>query len=61
MQPILNELYARVAMDGKFLEGVIGGNVARVDEFTRRLWGIYEEVYESDANAENGAVSARFE
>ncbi|PWN25270.1 glutathione synthase [Jaminaea rosea] len=55
LQPILNELYATVALDGAFLAKVIGGNVAKVDDFTRRLWGIYEEVYEDDNGAETGA------
>lgn len=44
LQPILNELYARVALDDAFLEKVIGGNVAKVDDFQKELWNIYKTV-----------------
>lgn len=44
LQSTLNELYARVALDDAFLERVIGGNVAQVDEFQRGLWDVYKQV-----------------
>lgn len=44
LQGILNELYARVALDDDFLQRVIGGNVAKVDEFQHGLWQVYQEV-----------------
>ncbi|CAO1624172.1 unnamed protein product [Parajaminaea phylloscopi] len=46
LQPILNELYAAVALDDAFLERVVGGNVAQVDEFQRGLWEVYKSVRE---------------
>ncbi|CAO1623342.1 unnamed protein product [Sympodiomycopsis kandeliae] len=44
LQPILNELYSRVALDDAFLTRVIGGNVAKVDEFQKQLWEVYQTV-----------------
>lgn len=43
IQGILNELYARVAVDDAFLERVIGKMVAPVDDFTRGLWEVYSK------------------
>lgn len=44
LQPLLNELYARVALEDAFLERVIGGNVAKVDDFQKGLWEVYRQV-----------------
>ena len=46
LQPIFNRLYAAVASDTEFLREVIGGSVARVDDFQRRLYAIFERVLE---------------
>ncbi|PWN18071.1 glutathione synthase [Microstroma glucosiphilum] len=43
IQGVLNELYARVAVDDVFLERVIGKMVAPVDDFTRGLWEVYSK------------------
>ena len=59
LQPLLNELYARVALDKDFMTKVIGGNVTKVDDFTRRLWDIYDDVYVNSSH-EDGPVSTRF-
>lgn len=58
LQPLLNELYARVALDKDFMTKVIGGNVTKVDDFTRRLWDIYDDVYVNSSH-EDGPVSTR--
>lgn len=44
LQPLFNRLYARVACDPEFLREVIGGSVARVDDFQRHLFEIFERV-----------------
>lgn len=40
IQKLYNHLYAAIASDHAFLEKVIGGNVAQVDDFQRELWNI---------------------
>ncbi|GAA5886687.1 hypothetical protein JCM6882_005857 [Rhodosporidiobolus microsporus] len=44
LQPLYNELYARVTGDDEFLEEVVGGAVAKVDEFQGRLYEIWKAV-----------------
>lgn len=44
VQKAYNALYACIAADFDFLEKVVGGNVARVDEFQGELWRIAREV-----------------
>ncbi|KDN51431.1 glutathione synthase [Tilletiaria anomala UBC 951] len=45
LQPILNELYARVALDHQFLEDVyVKQNVIHVDDFQAKLWDVYQNV-----------------
>lgn len=44
MQPLYNDLYARVTVDDEFLDEVVGGAVAKVDEFQGRLYEIYKQV-----------------
>jgi hypothetical protein len=44
LQPLYNEVYARVTNDDEFLESVIGGAVAKVDHFQGELWNIYKAV-----------------
>lgn len=48
IQPIYNALYARVALDWEFLDRVMGGSVAKVDDFQGELWrgwkGIRDEL-----------------
>ncbi|WFD31655.1 glutathione synthase [Malassezia sp. CBS 17886] len=44
LQPLYNKLYARVAMDDAFLADVLEGSVAKVDEFQRRLYEIWQTV-----------------
>ncbi|GAA5986277.1 hypothetical protein JCM11641_004876 [Rhodosporidiobolus odoratus] len=44
LQPLYNALYARVTADDDFLEEVVGGAVAKVDEFQRRLYEIWKTV-----------------
>ncbi|GAA5937671.1 glutathione synthase [Sporobolomyces koalae] len=44
LQPIYNELYARITTSHAFLARVIGGTVQRVDEFQRQLYDIYSTV-----------------
>lgn len=46
LQPLFNQLYAKVALDDAFLEQVIGGAVAKVDDFQRRLYEIWLRVRE---------------
>ncbi|WFD33264.1 glutathione synthase [Malassezia cuniculi] len=46
LQPLYNKLYSRVASDHDFIREVIGGAVARVDDFQRRLYEIFERVLE---------------
>jgi len=38
IQPVYNALYARIALDWDFLDRVMGGSVAKVDEFQGELW-----------------------
>lgn len=56
LQPILNELYARVALDDAFLEKVIGGSVAKVDEFQNGLWKIYRQVRDEGLEPVSNAI-----
>ncbi|BGP18187.1 hypothetical protein JCM10213_009031 [Rhodosporidiobolus nylandii] len=44
LQPLYNQLYARITADDEFLEEVVGGAVAKVDEFQRRLYEIWRRV-----------------
>ena len=44
LQEIYNSLYASVTVDKDFLEDVIGGGVALVDEFQGRLYEIWRTV-----------------
>ncbi|GAA5825314.1 hypothetical protein JCM11251_006933 [Rhodosporidiobolus azoricus] len=44
LQPLYNELYARVTADDEFLEEVVGGAVAKVDEFQGKLYEIWKAV-----------------
>jgi glutathione synthase len=46
LQPLYNEVYAKVANDDAFLESVIGGAVAKVDVFQGELWNIYKTIRE---------------
>ena len=46
IQQAYNAIYAQIACDFPFLEKVIGGNVAKVDEFQRGLWEIAKKVKE---------------
>lgn len=57
LQPICNELYARIAMDHEFLERVfVGLNVVKVDDFQERLWQVYTRVRQ-EGSAQVGIVS----
>ena len=38
IQPLYNALYARIALDWEFLDKVMGGSVAKVDDFQGELW-----------------------
>lgn len=43
LQPVLNELYARVAVDDAFLRTIfVDQHVIDVDQFQHRLWQVYE-------------------
>lgn len=44
VQKAYNALYACIACDFGFLEKVVGGNVAKVDEFQGELWKIAKAV-----------------
>lgn len=46
LQPLYNVLYARVATDEKFLDGVMGGvdGVGKVDPFTGELWRCWKQL-----------------
>ena len=44
LQEIYNSLYASVTVDKDFLEDVVGGAVALVDEFQGRLYEIWRTV-----------------
>ncbi len=45
LQPIYNELYARITLDHSFLEDVfVNRNVIKVDDFQEKLWRTYETV-----------------
>lgn len=46
MQPIFNELYARVAMDDDFLTSVMKDSVIKVDDFQRRLFDTWVQARE---------------
>ena len=45
LQPVLNELMHRVAHDRKFLEQTLQ-NTIKVDDFTRRLFEIFQKVWD---------------
>ena len=49
LQPLYNDLYARVAVDDAFLRRVIGGNVILVDDFQERIWQIWKHVKDEGA------------
>ncbi|MCO5561883.1 hypothetical protein L7F22_015508 [Adiantum nelumboides] len=49
LQPLYNDLYARIAVDDTFLRRVIGGNVILVDDFQERIWQIWKHVKEEGA------------
>jgi len=62
IQPIYNALYARVALDWQFLDRVMGGSVAKVDDFQGELWrgwkSIRDEIVQvSDSCARSSARS----
>lgn len=46
LQPLYNVLYARVATDEKFLDGVMGAveGVGKVDRFTGQLWNCWKQL-----------------
>lgn len=44
LQPLYNDLYARITVDHGFLAKVIGGNVILVDEFQAQLWALWNRV-----------------
>ncbi|BGP33825.1 Glutathione synthetase [Rhodotorula toruloides] len=44
LQPLYNDLYARITADDAFLEQVVGGAVSKVDEFQGRLYEIWKQV-----------------
>lgn len=46
LQPLYDDLYARIALNKRFLTDVIGGNVILVDQFQERLWKIWRKVDE---------------
>ncbi|GAA5900487.1 hypothetical protein JCM5296_001560 [Sporobolomyces johnsonii] len=44
LQPLYNQLYAAITANDPFLEEVVGGAVAKVDEFQGRLYDIWKTV-----------------
>lgn len=46
IQPVYNALYARIALDWAFLDRVMGGSVAKVDDFQGELWRGWKSVRE---------------
>jgi hypothetical protein len=44
LQPLYNALYAHVTVDDAFLHEVVGGAVAKVDEFQGKLYEIWKQV-----------------
>ena len=44
LQPLYNALYAHVTVDDAFLHEVVGGAVAKVDEFQGRLYEMWKAV-----------------
>lgn len=46
LQPLFNELYAKVAMDAEFLSTILENSVVKVDDFQRRLYQIWRAVLE---------------
>lgn len=44
LQPLYNALYAHVTVDAAFLSDVVGGAVAKVDEFQRKLFELWQQV-----------------
>lgn len=47
LQPILNELTHKVAHDEQFLRETLAETI-KVDEFTRKLFEIYDKVWHDD-------------
>lgn len=47
LQPILNELTHKVAHDAAFLRETLAETI-KVDEFTRKLFEIYDKVWEDE-------------
>lgn len=58
LQPLYNALYAHVAMDHQFLHQVVGGAVAKVDEFQGRLYEMWKAV-EAEGVRQVSFVSSR--
>lgn len=50
LQTSYNELYAKITTDDQFLERVVGGNVAKVDEFQGKLYEIWKTVKREGIN-----------
>jgi glutathione synthase len=44
LQPLYNALYAHVTTDHPFLDQVVGGAVAKVDEFQGKLYELWKQV-----------------
>lgn len=44
LQELYNTLYAKVTLDEEFLEEVVGGAVAKVDEFQGKLYELWKKV-----------------
>lgn len=44
LQGLYNTLYAKVTLDESFLEEVVGGAVAKVDEFQGKLYDLWKQV-----------------
>lgn len=44
LQPLYNALYAHVTVDDDFLHQIVGGAVAKVDEFQGQLYDIWRQV-----------------
>lgn len=47
LQPILNELTHKVAYDDEFLRETLAETI-KVDEFTRKLFEIYDKVWDDE-------------
>lgn len=44
LQPLYNALYAHVTTDHAFIDEVVGGAVAKVDEFQGKLYELWKQV-----------------